>query len=130
MVIAGSVFSSRNFDGDNIRTFVGDKGGIKDCISTSTTIPKTHHKSTHQGRGGKGRVLSMKSRFMVKSTGVGSSSSSSGSWYIRIVFPILAGGHPGVVFWRGFILRRGERRTRGVSGRMTMVSSGQICSDE
>ena len=42
----------------------------------------------------------MKSRFMVKSTCVEpcSSSSSSGSWYMRIVLPTMfAGGHPGVV---------------------------------
>lgn len=33
----------------------------------------------------------------------------------------VAGGHPGVC---GIILRRGEGRTRGVSGRTTIVSSG------
>ena len=29
-----------NLEGDNIRTFVGDKGGINDSISTVNTIPK------------------------------------------------------------------------------------------
>src|SRR5271170_6477229 len=49
MVIAGSVFSSRIFEGDNIRTFVGDKGGIKDCISTINYYTKTHNEE--EGRG-------------------------------------------------------------------------------
>jgi hypothetical protein len=55
------------------------------------------------------------------------SSCSSSSLYIRIVSPILAGGHPGA---GAFIFRRGDSLTRGVSGSTTMVSSGHICSDD